>query len=534
MNLRDQSRQPFALHLLLIVGLSCIFESLFIYYGLNPIDESWPINTIRNMDAGRALYQEVLWVFPPGHLSGAWLGYHLSPPGYLVSRVFNAGFAVLLCVGLYFLGRRIMPARFALLAALLTAVAAPDSHLMHNLFGYRYMIFSVLALIAFARRIETDDIRWLTLAGLLLGFGAAFRLGPVFAAGCGLGVAIMAMHRDPRQWLRDWGALGLGVLVVFVPLLGWAALTVGIDVIWRELVSRPALMLELQSLPFPALDFPDFGDRVKIRQWFVSLQFRIIWVLYIGYLAALAYHFIRAWRADRAFAHPLLVAVWLWGGIFFVRSLTRSDEAHLDSVIPPVLLLAAHGLYSVVGRINCVRSQRDERRAWVEGGVIASALAVWVMLLGTDMYFPYARRGGVPIQSLGGRIEVSETKQAKLTDLVVRRLKLTSPDAKILDLTASPVYLLLADRQGYLGYDLVMPGTFITDAEEQGFLAQIQRDPPDLVIWSKPPFDRDPAKSMHITAPKITAWILARYQMWGLERRHYLMGPKGSKPPKGW
>ena len=39
-------------------------------------------------------------------------------------------------------------------AALAVALAAPHSHLGHLLFGYRYLVFSVLALLALARGIE--------------------------------------------------------------------------------------------------------------------------------------------------------------------------------------------------------------------------------------------------------------------------------------------------------------------------------------------------------------------------------------------
>ncbi|MCH7870043.1 MAG: glycosyltransferase family 39 protein, partial [Myxococcales bacterium] len=391
------SQQQTALHLLFIVGLSLAYESLFVSNGFNPLDDSWPIYALWNLEAGGTLYRDVLWVFPPGHLIPAWIGYHLAPPGLFGARVIYGAFAVASCVGLYLLGRRLMPARFALFAAVLAAVAAPDSHLMHTIFGYRYLIFSMLALLAYARRIETDDVRWLAVAGLWLGVGAFFRLGPVFAAGCGLGVAVMSMHRDPRDWARDWAALALGILAIFVPLLLWAAVTVGLDSIWREIVSRPALMDWRQSLPFPEIVFPDTWHRVHLRQWFVSLQFRAIWLLYGGYFMALVWSYVRAYRERRSFAQPLLVAVWLWGGVFFLRSLTRSDEPHLDSAIPPVLLLSVHGVYSVTRRIGTSLDWNSNGRAWVERGIVVSGVALWIFMHATDTWIPYARRGGNPI-----------------------------------------------------------------------------------------------------------------------------------------
>ena len=530
----EAATTQFRLHLLLIFAVSGYYEALFTQFGINPLDDSWPIYAIWNMDAGGSLFRDVLWVFPPGHLIPAWLGYHLAPPGLVLSRAIYAVFAVAACLGVYVLGRRLMPPRYALLAALLSSLAAPDSHLMHLVFGYRYLIFSVLALLAYGRRIDTNDNRWLFVAGLWLGVGAFFRLGPAFAAGCGIGVAIMSMHRNPREWLRDWTALGSGVLAIFVPLLLWAALSVGIDTIWRELVTRPATMLLLQSLPFPPLEFPDSWDRIDIRKWFVSFQFRLIWVLYIGYLLAFILRWVRAARSGTPFQHALLVAVWLWGLVFFLRSLTRSDEPHLDSVIPPVLLLGAHGVYMMVRRLAPEQATGIARRGWIDRSVMVGVIAVWVFLLGVDTYFPHARRGGHPVNVLDGRIEVSQESQAKLTDLVVRRLKLTPPDARILDLSVSPMYLVLANRRGYDAPDIVMPGTFLTPEEERAFMDQVKRNPPALVIASKKPFDRNPEKAVSVTFPELHEWVEANYQMWGLKRKHFLMGPKGSRPPLGW
>ena len=61
----DRSRRQTALHLLFIVGLSCYWESLFVGYGVNPVDDSWPIYAVWNLANGGTLFEDVLWVFPP-------------------------------------------------------------------------------------------------------------------------------------------------------------------------------------------------------------------------------------------------------------------------------------------------------------------------------------------------------------------------------------------------------------------------------------------------------------------------------------
>ena len=113
----ERSKSKTRLHLLFIVGLSCLYESLFVAYGVNPLDDSWPIYAIWNLDNGGTLFEDVLWVFPPGHLLGAWLGVVLDPPGLTISRAFYAGFNVALVFAFYALGRHFMSATFAFIAA---------------------------------------------------------------------------------------------------------------------------------------------------------------------------------------------------------------------------------------------------------------------------------------------------------------------------------------------------------------------------------------------------------------------------------
>ena len=77
------------------------------------------------MHAGGTLYQDVFWVFPPGHVLPAWIGAWLDPPGIEITRGIYGAFSTALVIAMYALGRRLMPPAFALLGALLLAVAAP-------------------------------------------------------------------------------------------------------------------------------------------------------------------------------------------------------------------------------------------------------------------------------------------------------------------------------------------------------------------------------------------------------------------------
>jgi len=204
---------------MLILGVSIGYEWAFLHHGLNVYDEGWPLYAAMRLHSGGVLYRDVFFVFPPGHVLAAWVGYGLDPPGIVVTRSFYAAFNVALCVGFYFLGRRFLPASFALLGALLLAVAAPGSHLWQYHFGYRYLVFSVLALLAFAERLRTGDARWLLASGMCAGVALCFRLTPAFAVSAAAGVGVVLADRDWRRWLRDWGWYALGLAAVAGPVV---------------------------------------------------------------------------------------------------------------------------------------------------------------------------------------------------------------------------------------------------------------------------------------------------------------------------
>ena len=64
-------------HLPAILLLSAAYQSLFIWNGLSPLDEGWPLYAAMRLQAGGTLYRDVYWVFPPGALLPAWVGYAL-------------------------------------------------------------------------------------------------------------------------------------------------------------------------------------------------------------------------------------------------------------------------------------------------------------------------------------------------------------------------------------------------------------------------------------------------------------------------
>jgi hypothetical protein len=509
-----RSRDPLWWHLPLILGISIGYESAFIHHGLNVFDEGWALYGAMQLHAGGVLYRDVFSVFPPGHMLPAWIGYGLDPPGIVLTRTLYAAFNVALCVGFYFLGRRFLPAHFALLGALLLALAAPRAHLAHYHFGYRYLVFSVLALLAFAERLRTGDSRWMLAGGACAGVALCFRLTPAFAVSAAAGVGVVLADRDWRRWLRDWGWYALGLAAVAAPVVAWFAHGVGLETLWLDVVVRPIAMTDLQSMEIPEMIRPESWTRRKISKLFTAVQFRSWAILYCGYAAVLAFQWLRALATRRPFEPVLLSVVVVWGAVFFARTLGRSDAGHLESALPPVCLVLAH----LASRLLPWQRRGAPREGWARrlatAGIIAGTLGVWVFLFGTDQMLAADRRGTFPIEALNGRISVPWNSRAKIVDQrVMALLDLTEPGDTILDLSAAPLFHVLTGRPGPGRFDIVIPGTFLSEDEQRAFVERLEASPPVVVVTSVKPFDEMRARRVSATAPLVARWLRTHYRI---------------------
>jgi hypothetical protein len=517
-------------HILSLVVVSATYESLFVHHGIAWLfDEGWPLYAAKRLHEGGVLYRDTFFLFPPGHLAPAWIAYALDPPGIVLARILYAAFDVTLCVALYLLGRRLMPPSFALLGALLLALAAPRSHLAHLLFGYRYLVWSALSLLAFAARLRSGDRRFTIAAGLAAGVALCFRLTPAFAVSCALGIAAMAADRRFRSWLRDWSGFALGLLVVAAPVAAWLTHSVGFETLWRELVVRIMGLQALQSVPIPEFAFPTSWDRKLIYRSFVPVQYWMFTLLYCGYAAVLAIQWARCVSQRRPYPHALLLAVTIWGGTYFLRTLGRSDEHHLASAIPPACLLLAH-LASLSLRAARLRLSLPGRwRSAAEATICLTILGAWVFLQGSDLYFDTQARGIYRLESLDDSVFISSEQKAQRLDWTIRAIRhSTQPDDTILDLTNAPLLHVVTGRNGPGYFDVVTPGTFMNPTEERGFIARLEASPPALVLWPSRDFDRMPSRSIQTTAPLLSKWVDEHYQEPNPRHRRFLLVPRRS------
>jgi energy-converting hydrogenase Eha subunit C len=511
----------------LILALSFAYEIYFLGSGANPVDEGWPLYAAMRLHRGGTLYDDVFWVFPPLHVLPAWIGYAIDPPGLYLTRVIYSLFNSALCVSLYLLGRRLMAPAFALVAALCVAVAAPNSHEYHLLFGYRYMVFSVLALLAFDRGVRTGEARWMLAAGAWSILGFLFRIDPGVSAAGGIGFAVIPARTSWRTRFRDFGLLAAGGLALLLPAVGWWGSQVGLDRLVTEVWIRPFEMNRLQWLPYPPLHFPRSGGewRGELAIAFESFLYHLPWLLYGVYAAVLVPRALRAmWRRE-PFEQALLLAVLIWGGLFFVRSVRRADIAHLDSALPPVCLLTLHlgWLAFVRLRTRFALPPRSARRA--EALVCTVAFVFWVFIIGSEVY--WRRAGTTYLWTLWDIARGEDPGIRMATDSDVEAIRrLTAPDDVVLDLTCSPVLFPFSDRLGPGHGDTFMPGTFLDAAEEEAYLERLRAAPPRLVLVPLQPFDGMEERSLERTFPRISAWVSEHYRAIGSSDRRLVMVPR--------
>ena len=499
-----------ALHVVLLLGLSIAFEGQFLHQGLNLMDEGWPLHAASQLERGGTLYDDVFWVFPPGHLLAARIAHAFDPPGMVAARTIYAGFCVALCIAIYFAARRIMAPEFALLAGAMLAIAAPQSHVEHHLFGYRYLVWSVVALLFFHLRLARDDPRWLLAAGIAAGSGLLFRLTPGFAVSAGIGVGLMAASRDWRRWLRDGLWYGAGIAIVALPMLIALQATVGLSKAWIEMVAIPVEMTALQSLSIPDLVAPE-GSRRGLILSFVTLAFRLYLLLCVGLLGVLLVRWARAVRDRRPFNDAFLLAFVLFGGVFYVRSLGRSDWPHLDSALPPVIVLIAWCASRLPGWLP--RNLRT--RVAAKGAIAIAVFAVWVLISGSDRAFlrPSPLMGGTLLQSAGERILVHPRSEGRTVDQLVPAIRgRTGADDTVLVMSHAPLLYVLSDRQGPGYRDVVMPGTFRSVEEQRSFIERLEASRPALVVVPTRNFDGMPARGLSRTAPELLRWVEAHYR----------------------
>jgi len=71
----------------------------------------------------------------------------------------------------------------------------------------------------------------------------------------------------------------------------------------------------------------------------------------------------------------------------------------------------------------------------------------------------------------------------------------------------------LTGRPGPGYFDIVVPGTFLDEAEERAFIGRLEAEPPAAVVTATEPFDGMRSRAAFATAPLVAGWLRSHYRV---------------------
>ena len=158
----------------------------------------------------------------------------------------------------------------------------------------------------------------------------------------------------------------------------------------------------------------------------------------------------------------------------------------------------------------------------------------WLFIQGMDRNFDVWDRGLVPMRAGIASQDLKPTVEAIELERLLGSIESRSqPGDTLLDLSASPLLYVLADRQSVGGFDIFMPGTFTSSQEEVAFVQRLEASPPALIIWPGWAFDSRRDRAVQRTAPLVSRWALDHYapiDAKSQSNRFVLLAPKETAP----
>lgn len=316
----------------------------------NIYDEGLVLLNASRILAGEVPYRDFWTLYAPGYfyvLAGL---FRLFGESVLVARVFDILVRFLVTAAVYLFARRMVSWRVALIPYAFTSLwLASIRFYVYPAFPALGAIF--LALILFARYLETGRQRWLFFSGLALGLTAALRLDFGGYAAVGIGLALLVFEwRAARghAWafkpallaiLRAGLILACGMGLAALPLFGALAASAGPAVLWEDLIRFPATTFrEVRRLPVPPL-IPDLAgyNRAAWEEW---LRLYVPIGVFTAALAAAARQLWRG-RAEpgsrQGYLAVLLIALAVTGFGLVVKATSRYHDLH---ALPAAFLAA--------------------------------------------------------------------------------------------------------------------------------------------------------------------------------------------------
>lgn len=475
----------------------------------NPMDEGQLLAIAQRLLDGEALYRDVHTGIFPGVYWGTALLLGLFGENIVVTRIAQLALNAGVATTLWWLGRRVMGASWALLAPLLYVALVAFAFPVLSFVNYSSsaMALGLGALALLVRHLESGRTRHAVGCGILLGLCGAVKQNFGALAIAALGLAFVWAHRDQATGAsglrsRSFRSNGLAVLAsgaaVGAAMLAVLAVQGALSGFFHQtMIAIFESQLTVYNDPIPPLLGPHPTDGrfvflytpsslfnylvrgetflgLKISAAVGSASIRLVYGATLALLLAGA-ALLWADRADpdaarrRATRAVVLFATALFPGIF-----PLAIWAHLAFVLPPVLLIPGLVGDRVAARLP---ASGPARPAWTGlHAVLAVCAATVTLRISLDMMRWYDR----PLGLERGTLRVDEHLEALLGEGTRFLTGCAPPGEPVFVAPFIPILYFLADRHNPTPYDLVIPGN--VDGKE--IVARLDASRTRCVVYS--------------------------------------------------
>ncbi|MBT6718835.1 MAG: hypothetical protein HOB18_14535 [Nitrospina sp.] len=531
---------------LIYIALLAYFWS-FSRYGLNVWDEGGYANgTLRTLNGEKALVD----FNPNGYLPGRyWYGmlfFKLFGVEIQSLRIGVLLFTPTMVIMIYSMGRKIMPAGFALLAALFM-LSAPSMY--YNRF---YTFFVVLNLYCLTNVLEKRNLASLFGLGTAIFLSAFFKF-EVTLFSILISLVALALLFSVKHWREDFHFLPkkldshsvaeksgkfyfllAGVSAVTLLL----AIYLGKDGYFTKVFKLVVDAHEVWGNPFPEI-FPFFSllKDEGYHQMFERVLFYLP-ILTYGVVALLLIYQFAIKKESFRLAHLMVIAILLFGICAFGLVIWRAGFDTLLRTLPPFYLLLCYLLYEIREKVLSLQKHVGQKGIFTR--LPLNLLTVFLPFL---FYFEMNTHHGFYAGSIGamkletarismGKMDVyTNPQEAKWIKGVIDKINLHSKKGDaILALPLNPLFYFLSDRVNPTPYEWVLPG-MLEEKKERELVGLLQRRLPKIVIYVDIAIDGKEERRLASYSPRLYKFLLENYSFHEMVGLFQILLPKNSALP---
>ena len=527
---------------LIYIALLAYFWS-FCEYGLNIWDEGGYANgTLRTLNGEKALGD----FNPNGYLPGRyWYGmlfFKLFGVEIQSLRIGVLLFTPAMVIMIYSMGRKIMPAGFALLAALFM-LSAPSMY--YNRF---YTFFVILNLYCLTNVVEKRNL------ASLFGLGAAIFLSSFFKFEVTLfsilvSLGTLALLFSVKHWRVDFNFSPKQAASAspkpgkfYFLLAGVAAILfavyLGKDGYFTKVFKLVVDAHEVWGNPFPEI-LPFFAllEKVGAHQMFERILFYLPPFTY-GVLTILLFYRLVIKKETFHIAHLMVLAILLFGACAFGLVIWRAGFDNLLRTLPPFYLLLCYLLYGIREKILSLQKPVGQNGIFMR--LPLNLLTVFLPFL---FYFEMNTHHGFYAGSIGAmKLETTRLSlekmdvytnpgEAKWIKKVIDKINLHSKKGDaILALPLNPIFYFLSDRVNPTPYEWILPG-MLEEKKERALVKLLKYRLPKIVIYVDIAIDGKEERRLSRYAPHLYKFLVEHYSFQEMVGFFQILLPKNPSLP---